>query len=635
MKIRKQMKSKPFRYATVGLGTLALFATMTSAYAGTKPGDWPSYGYDAGGGRHSPLTQITPENVGKLAVAWIYHMNPNHPARTARSSTTTPLVVDGRMYVGTPFGRVVALDPTSGRELWVYALADGDQPALRGLGYWPGDREHPPRLIFGTARGRIIALDAATGKPAENFGVGGVVDTKTPEVMNGFPEALYGYSAPPSIYKNLAIFGSRLQEAGTKGPAGDVRAWNVVTGELVWTFHSVPQPGQPGHETWEDGSWRNRTGVNMWNMSTVDQERGIAYLAFGAPTYDRYGADRKGANLFSDSVVAVDADTGKYIWHFQTVHHDIWDYDQPAPPTLLTVRRGEKEIPAVAALNKTGLLFLLNRVTGEPIYGVTEVPVPRATASGEVAWPTQPIPNKPGPLARMSFDISELANVSPEHTAACQALIDKDGGAIGSKMFEPLRADRPSIRFPGGAGGPVWGGGVFDPRLGYFIFNSNNIGYLEKIQQGPDGAWTHVGGRFWDSATRSPCQKPPWGELIAVNVNTGDVAWRSILGVSENLPSGKQNTGRPGTGGAILTASGLLFIGATDDRRFRAFETLTGKEVWSYTLDHAAHATPIAYEGRDKRQYVAVVATGGSVLRSPVGGDSLVAFALPTTRPDE
>lgn len=629
MHIDDPIKSRFFSRNLIRLGTLAMVVTTVSACVASTPVGWPSYGYSSDGGKHSPLTQITPDNVGQLEVAWTYHMDPNYPTRSVRASSTTPIVVDGHMYIGTPFGRVVALDPISGDELWVYDLPDGDQPALRGLSYWPGDEDHGPLLIFGTAGGNIIALDAATGNPATQFGNGGFVDTKTPEIMNGFPEARYSYSAPPTIYENLAIFGSRLQEAGAEGPAGDVRAWDVVTGELVWTFHSVPKPGEPGHETWKGDSWRNRSGVNMWNMSTVDQERGIAYLTFGAPTYDRYGGDREGANLYSGSLVAVEAATGRYLWHFQTVHHDIWDYDLPSPPTLLTVKREGRDIPAVAAINKTGLLFLLDRVTGEPLYDVAEVPVPPATAPGEVAWPTQPVPTRPGPLIRMSFDLGELASITPEHTAACQAVIDNDGGAVGTVMFEPLRADRPSIRFPGGAGGPVWGGGAFDPRLGYFIFNSNNIGYVERIEQQADGEWRHIGGRFWDPVSHSPCQNPPWGELIAVDVNTGEVAWRSVLGITDQFPLGQQNTGRPGTGGPILTASGLLFIGATDDRRFRAFETATGREMWSYELDYAAHATPITFTGVDGRQYVSVVATGGSVLGTPLGGDSVVTFALP------
>ncbi|MDB5455944.1 MAG: quinoprotein glucose dehydrogenase [Caulobacter sp.] len=595
-----------------------------------KAGDWSAYGHDAGGGRFSPLAQIRPENVTSLQVAWTYHMNPE-PEKKAGFvpfSTTTPLVVDGRMFLGTPYGRVVALDPTDGKELWAYGLADGDQPAFRGVGYWPGDAKHAPRLIVATQRGRIIALDAKTGAPSKGFGQGGVVDSKTPEIMNGFPNASYGYSAPPVIYKNLAILGSKVQEAPSKGPSGDARAWDVITGKLVWTFHSIPRPGEKFHETWDGDSWRQRSGVNLWNLPTVDAERGVAYLPFSSPAFDRYGGDHKGSNLFANSLVAVDAKTGKYLWHFQTVHHDIWDNDLHTPPTLLTVKKDGKTIPAIAVMNKTTLLFLLDRVTGKPIFGVTERPVPPSLVAGEEAWPTQPFPNKPGILTRMSFDLDEVADITPEHHAVCQALIDKDG-AVGAKMFQPLRDDRPAIRFPGATGGPEWGGGAFDPKRGLFIFNINQIGTMEKLVKGKNGEWNVISARFLDPKTKSPCHKPPWGELVAVDVNTGEVAWRSTLGVTDAFPPGKQDTGRPANAGPIVTAGGLTFMGGTDDHRFRAFDTGSGKELWTYSLDYSAHATPMSYLGKDGRQYVAIVATGGSYLNSPGGGDSLLVFALP------
>ena len=610
-----------------GLIAAALAVPLTAAKP-IAPGDWPSYGRDDTSGRYSPLTQITPANVTKLQLAWTYHMNPDATAKSIRFSTTTPLVVGGRMFLGAPYGRVVALDPASGKELWIYQMAGSDQPAFRGLGYWPGDARHQPRLIFGTLQGNIVALDAATGRPSVGFGTDGVVDTKTPDVMNGFSKALYSYSAPPAIYGDIAIFGSRVQEAPSKGPRGDARAWDIVTGKLLWTVHSIPRPGERFHDTWEGDSWQQRSGTNIWNMLTVDTERGIAYLPFGAPTHDRYGGDRKGANLFSSSLVAVDAKTGKYLWHFQTVHHDIWDYDLDTPPTLLTVRKGGKVIPAVAVMNKTAFLFLLDRVTGKPIYGVTERSVPPSSIASEQAWPTQPFPNKPGVITRMSFDMRELADITPEHTAACRAIVDKDN-MVGSTMFEPLRDDHFQIRFPGGAGGPEWGGGAFDPRLGLLIFGVNQIGYAEKLVRSADGEWSQIGGRFVDPKTRTPCQKPPYGELLAVDVNSGNVAWRSTIGVTDAFPEGKQNTGRPGNGGPILTASGLIFVGGTDDQRFRAFDTRTGKELWTYKLDYSAHATPMTYAGSDGRQYVATIATGGSYLGSPTGGDSLLVFALP------
>ncbi len=615
---------------------IGLMATcLCSALAAAAPGalsanDWASYGHDAGGGRFSPLTQITPDNVSKLGVAWTYHMNPAPQIKGSRvpTSTTTPLEVDGLLYLGTPYGRVVALDSATGKQVWAYELPGSDQPPFRGLGYWPGDGKMAPRIIFGSAQGKLIALDAKTGAPAKGFGDNGIVETKTPEIMNGLPGAYYGYSSPPDIYKNLAIIGSRVQEAPSKGASGDVRAWDVVTGKLVWTFHSIPRPSEKFHETWEDDGWKQRSGVNVWNMLTVDAQRGIAYLPFGAPTFDRYGGDHKGANLFSDSLVAVDASTGKYLWHFQVTHHDIWDYDLDTPPVLLDVKKDGKTIPAVAAMNKSALLFILNRVTGEPIFGVTETPVPPSPVAGETAWPTQPIPNKPPQLARNSFDLSEIADLTPEHRAVCQAMIDKDH-LTGSKRFEPIPADHGIIRFPGGEGGPEWAGGAFDPTLGLFIVNTNNFGYIEKLVKGSDGEWNMTSGRFVDPKTRLYCQAPPWGMLTAVNVNSGDIAWQVNLGISDLLPEGKKNTGRPSNGGPILTAGGVTFIGGTDDHRFRAFDSKTGKELWTYTLDYSAHATPITYQGKDKRQYVAIVATGGSYLASPAGGDSLVVFALP------
>jgi quinoprotein glucose dehydrogenase len=595
-----------------------------------QKGDWSAYGYDAGGGRFSPLTQITPANVGKLEVVWTYHMNPVPSQKLARVpfATTSPLVVDGRLFLGTPYGRVVALDSTTGKQLWAYDLPTGDQPPFRGLGYWPGDKAHTPRLIFGTLRGRMIALDTRTGAPSKGFGENGIIDTKTPEIMNGLPDAFYGYSAPPTIYKNLAITGSRVQESPSKGAAGDARAWDVITGKLAWSFRSIPRPGEKFHETWEDDGWKQLSGVNIWNMLTVDTARGIAYLPFGAPTFDRYGGNHKGANLFSNSLVAVDANTGKYLWHFQTVHHDIWDLDLHTTPVLLTVKKDGKSIPAVAAMNKTAMLFLLNRVTGEPIFGVTEKPVPPSSIASEKAWPTQPFPNKPEVLTRMSFDLSEVADNTPEHRAVCEGIIKK-GDLVGSKMFEPLRDDRTMVHFPGAAGGPEWGGGAFDPKQGLFIFNSNQVGYVERLVKRDDGEWHMTSARFVDPKTQTPCQVGPWGELIAVNVNTAEVAWRSRLGVTDYFPEGKRDTGRPSNGGPIVTASGVTFVGGTDDQRFRAFDSKTGKELWTYKLDYSAHATPITYQGKDGRQYVAIVATGGSYLNSPTGGDSLMVFALP------
>ena len=622
----------------LGLASLSLLG----AYA-ASPTDWPEYGNDPGGMRYSPLTQITPANVGKLKVAWTYGMNPQPVPGQPRgmvvgstaggrgrvpTSTATPIMVGGVMYLPTPFGRVVALNADSGKQIWAYALPGGDQPPFRGVSYWPGDARHAPRIIFGTIGGKLVALDAKTGEPSKGFGENGMVDLKTNAIMNGFDKAGYGITAPGSIYKNLIILGSRVQERPQLGPSGAVRAFDIITGKQAWSFSGIAQPGDQNHATWEDEGWKQRSGVNVWNLMTVDAQRGIAYLPFGAPTIDRYGGDHKGMNLYSSSLVAVNAATGKYLWHFQLTHHDIWDLDYHTPPTLITVRRNSRNIPAVAAINKGSFLFILDRVTGQPLYEVKETPVPPSTAPGEVAWPTQPIPVKPAQLSRGGFQMSDLMDVDPGARARCEAMIKESNVKTGT-LFEPITFDRPMIVFPSSEGGPEWGGGEFDPKLGYFIINTNSRGNIEQIIRRPDGAYDFTSRLFRDNQTNMNCNATPWGELAAINVNTGDIAWRVNLGVTDNAPPGKQDTGRVSNGGPILTASGLTFIAGTDDARFRAFDTRTGKELWTYKLDYSGHATPITYRGKNGKQYVVVIATGGSYLGSPAGGDSVMAFTLP------
>jgi quinoprotein glucose dehydrogenase len=613
---------------------IILLATFASPALCAAPGDWPTYGHDWGGMRYSPLAQITPANVSTLQVAWTYHMRPvvesgGTPVRVI-GSETTPLVVKGILYLGSPYGRIIALDDTTGKVIWSYIIPNNDRPSTRGIEYWPGSGKAAPEILFGTNSGKLMALNAQAGTPVETFGDKGVVNLRTPEVMKGFDRAALALTSPPIVYKNLVITGSMVQESPTLGPSGDVRAWDARTGKLVWTFYSIPQPGESGHYTWVGDSWQKRSGVNVWGLMTVDAKRGIAYLPFGAPTVDRYGGDREGTNLYSSALVAVDAASGKYLWHFQLVHHDIWDYDLDTPPMLLDVRRNGKTIPAVAAMNKSAFLFLLNRVTGKPIYEVTETSVPKSDVTGEEAWPTQPIPSKPAQLARGGFTQADVATVTPALNAYCENVIAMKK-VHDSVPFSPLTMDSPIARFPGSGGGPEWGGGAFDPKHGYYIVNTNDMGSIEQLAQRPDGSWGTTTGAdsfFMDPNTKMMCQQPPWGSLYAVNVNTGEIAWRTTLGVTDSLPEGQQNTGRPSVGGPIVTAGGLIFIGGTDDSRFRAFDVVTGKELWTYKLDYSAHATPITYRGENGKQYVAVVATGGTFLRSPAGGDSLVVFAL-------
>lgn len=644
--------------------------------------EWATYGHDAGGQRFSPLTQITPTNVGRLKIAWIYHMKPagylsapgglptmegrgpggivvgegdtpppvdrggrGQSASGFRPSGDTPLVRNGMMYITTPYGRVTAVDPVTGEELWAFKLPAGN-PTSKGLEFWGGDGKTPPQLVLGSSDGKLYSIDAKTGKPNLAFGDNGVVNLNTEAIMRGLP-GRNALGAPPTVYKNLVITGGTTQEVPPQGPAGDVRAWDMRTGKLVWTFHSIPQPGEKGNDTWATDSWKNRTGVNVWGFITVDEKRGIVYMPFGAPSVDQYGGDRAGDNLFGTSLVAADANTGKYLWHFQVVHHDIWDADMTGAPALIDVKRGGRTIPAVVAMNKGAMVFLLDRVTGKPIYGAEERPVPASEVPLERAAKTQPFPIKPAPLARMTFSKDDVATVTPELEAACRQLIE--GIQIGGPYLPP-GYNRLRVQFPGNHGGVNWGGTSFDPQTGYLIANVNNLGQLSGLKdhdpkkgpatamgQGnrvdPAGPYEGVpgGGRFsikGPTPQQLPCQQPPWGELVAVNVNTGDIAWRVPLGVTDSLPEGKRNTGRPGNGGTISTAGGLVFVGATDDARFRAFDAKTGRELWTVKLPGAAEATPMTYQGRDGKQYVVITATGGGFFNNPVTSDSVIAYAL-------
>jgi quinoprotein glucose dehydrogenase len=370
---------------------------------------------------------------------------------------------------------------------------------------------------------------------------------------------------------------------------------------------------------------------------SIDEKRGIVYMPLGAPAYDRYGGDRAGDNLFSSSVVAADAKTGKYLWHFQVVHHDIWDIDLQSAPLLFEARVRGKKIPAVAIVAKNALLFMLNRVTGKPIHPIEERPVPPSDVPGEVASSTQPFPITP-PLARTSFSIeNDIADLTPDLKAWCENWIRSNNMAEGG-LYHPLKLDRPTITFPGTEGGANWGGAAFDPRSGYIFVNTNDFGQVTTLTKSDEPIPYQpgkVGGRFQQPGTGLMCQRPPWGRLSAVDSATGNIVWQSVLGITDSLPEGLQNTGRHGTGGAIVTAGGLLFIGSTDDARFRAFEARTGKEVWTVKMEASAHATPISYRGADGRQYVAITSTGGSYHNSPLTSDALTAFALPTERKEE
>jgi quinoprotein glucose dehydrogenase len=590
------------------------FAVLLLCAAGLHAAnEWPVYGHDAGGTKYSPLAQINRKNVNRLDRAWTYHTG-----EQGRQFESTPIVVGGVLYFSTQQQRIVALDAETGKEIWKYDPKVRGSREHRGVAYWPGAPGFGPRIVFGTGDGRLIALDAKTGKPLLS------VDLK----------AGLAITSPPAIYKNLAILGGSTPEGPSKGPSGDPRAYDIRTGELVWRFHTVPQPGEPGNETWGPDGWKDRAGPSLWSGITVDTERGLVFFPTGNAADSFYGADRPGPNLYANCVVALDASTGKLRWYFQFVHHDIFDYDTPAPPALIEVTRNGRRIPAVAQITKMGLLFILDRLTGKPIFGVEERPVPPSDVPGESAWPTQPFPVKPPPLARTAMTREEVSKRTPEAEAYCTALFDK---LTGAKLYTPY-GTKTTLVFPGAMGGGNWGGVSFDPRLGFVFVNTSNmgaIGHLVPAAPGAPEAYRNESGyaRFLDQ-DHYPCQQPPWGELTAVNANTGDIAWKVPLGSFPDVEAqGLKNAGTPNVGGTMVTAGGLVFVAATNDSMFRAFDSRTGEMVWSARLDASGNATPVSWQGRTGKQYVAIVAGGPAHLRN-VGdttndsGDSLIAFAL-------
>ncbi len=589
--------------------------------------DWPMYRGDLGGTGYSPLTQITPSNVTSLTRGWSYSLRtPPFPGTPGPgesrdpNSQATPIVVGDVMYFPT-VDRVVALDAATGEPIWWHSVVDG-APSRRGVSYWAGEEGTPPRIFF-TARRRLVALDAATGTPAAGFGQSGEIDMMVP------------YISVPLVYENIIVVGANTPR-GTIGGIGNARAFDARTGEKVWEFGSVPQPGSVGHDTWEGDSWQGRLGANAWPFYfTMDEQRGHVYLPLASPIPFAYGGDRAGANLFANSLVAVDIRTGEYVWHFQTIHHDLWDHDPPAGPVLFDVPRDGGTVAALGVTTKSGYLYILDRDTGEPIFGVEERPVAQSDVPGEETFPTQPIPVSPPALARVSYEPMDLVtaeDTSPEHAAACRDLVESMGELYNAGAFTPwvYRADgtsrRTTLLFPGLVGGPNWGGASFDPNSGFvFVFSQDlgSLGWVEEAEEGSLFPYQRGGPRpsSFDvpiGDARWPCQKPPWGRLSAVDGSTGEVVWQQPLGITEGLPAGRQNTGRPGRAAAIVTASGLLFIAATDDSRFRALDATTGRELWVSTLDRRGNANPMTYLGSDGNQYVALAAT-----------DAVVTYRLP------
>jgi quinoprotein glucose dehydrogenase len=621
---------------SLGLSAVAAFALIAGADARTAlaDGDWATINRDLASTRYSPLTQINRSNVSSLAVAWSYPMK--------SYGTTVPLVIGGTMYF--PAGnRVVALDADSGKEVWTYTLAKDPAatgPAAtfstRGLGYWPGDGKTPARLLI-MASTKMVALDAASGTPSKGFGTDGVIDVGN------------GYGGTPTISGDVAVIGAATLE-NPVGVPGNPRAFDVRTGKKLWEFQTVPLPGQLGHDTWLGDGWKGRSGTNMWGFSApVDEKTGTIYIPLGSPSPNYWGGSRPGGNLFGNTVLALDVKTGKYKWHFQTVHHDLWDSDQPTAGPLIDLTVKGKKQPAVFAVNKTALFFELNRNDGKPLFPVEERPVPKGDVPGEYYSPTQPFPTQTPALSRNAMtkaDIVTAADTTPEHAAACQAMWDKAGGYINNGPYTPFYfhkegdAPRSTVQLPGGTGGVNWGGPAADPTTGWVFVNSQStslVGWTEKVEgtksysfdatvpgdydrasvdgKGPFFSFSApISGKYDDKGKpvgpQAPCYKGPWGRLMAIDANTGAIKWAVPLGLVEGLPEDKQLQGNSGSAGPTVTAGGLVFVGATNDKRFRAFDSTTGKQLWEAKLGNSANANPMSYRGRSGKQYVAINAGG-------------------------
>lgn len=667
--------------------------------------EWPAYGGGPEGNRYSSLAQINRSNVGQLQVAWEYDCG------EGRGGTQTqPIVVDGTLYAVTPRHNVVALDAATGKQLWKFEHSVPTTGANRGLVYWASGDE---RRIFAAARHFVYALDARTGKPIPGFGVEGRIDLRDGLGRDPAKQSI-ALTTPGILYKDLLIVGGRTSE-GLPATPGDVRAFDVRTGKMRWAFHTIPRPGEFGYATWPKIAWKVYGSANNWAGMALDRTRGIVFAPTGSAASDFYGADRLGDNLFANSLLALDANTGKRIWHFQAVKHDIWDRDFPAPPCLVRVRRSGKWVDAVAQTAKSGHVYVFERASGKPLFPIEFRKYPPSDVPGEVAALTQPLPTKPLPFARQTVTEEMLTNRSPE---AHKWAVEKFRSFHGGKTFVPFRVGQETIIFPGFDGGAEWGGPAYDPETGLLYVNANEMVWTSSLARNETartarqlymrncanchsdnlkGAPPQLPsllkmGPKWDLAAVSkitrdgagrmpgfpnlspaevkavseyvlsgeskeidpdepaaitldyrftgyhkfldpegyPAVAPPWGTLNAIDLNTGEFAWKIPLGEYPELAEkGMKDTGSENYGGPVVTAGGLLFIAATNyDRKFRAFDKSTGKLLWSTTLPASCNATPAVYQVGG-RQFIVVCAEGSKGRPNDPKAGKFVAFALP------
>lgn len=640
----------------LALGTLVM--VVTHAAGAQSASEWSAYGRDAGGQRFSPLTQIDRSNVSRLTVAWTFRtgeMDQSHATRLE----TTPLMIDGTLFLSTPFGQAIALDPATGRERWRYdARADrhagwGDF-ATRGVSTWvdptvPAGRLCHRRIFLPTIEARIIALDAATGKPCAGFAAGGTLDLRRPLRNEPYAKAEYELTSPPAVINGLVVTGSAVADNNrTNAASGEVRAFDARTGALRWTWDPVPRDStDPQWDSWR-GSMAHTTGAaNAWSVIAADPARDLVFVPTGSASPDYFGGERLGDNRYANSIVALRASTGKVVWHFQTVHHDIWDYDNASPPLLTTITHDGRRVDVVLQATKTGQLFVLDRETGKPVFPVEERPVPASTVPGERASPTQPFNTVIPALSPQRLALDSIWSAGDADRNACL------------EQIRPLRNDGPftppslegSLVLPSNVGGAHWGGVAVDASRQIAVVPVNRLAAMVQLipldrfdtasaretESRLDDQYTRMHGtpyvmrrRLLRSPLGAPCAPSPWGSLVAIDLQTGAKKWdvplgdpaafTPALGALPNRPAGLPNLGGP-----IVTAGGVAFIGASFDHFLRAFDIESGRELWRGPLPAGARATPMTYE-IGGRQFVAI-AVGGSDEWG--AGDYIVAFALP------
>ncbi len=656
---------KLLRAATICVVALACVNTpkalaQTSHRSQGSGGDWPYYGHDAGGMRYSPLNQINRENVTTLKVAWTFHVGDISDGSGGKKRSgleTTPILVDGTLYLTTAFNRVIALDPETGKQRWAYdpmidiAQSYGDGLINRGVATWldaSGARGKPcRRTIFeATLDARLIALDAATGEPCREFGYRGQISLR--DVARYIPGE-YHMTSPPAVIDDIVVVGSAIDDnARVDMSSGVVRAFDARTGKLRWKWEPLP-PNQAESAAQDSSAastkiWRTGAG-NAWTAMVVDQERDLVFVPTGSASPDYYGGMRAGDDKWADSIVALQAKTGEMAWGFQLVHHDLWDYDSASPPLLATVQHDGKDVPVVIQGNKTGFLYALNRDTGVPVFPVEERPVPQTDVPGEVTSPTQPFPSAPPAVSPQKLTADDAWGITPEDREYCRERIKSlrnDG------LFTPPSVNG-SLSIPGNVGGMNWSGYAYDPQHSLLVVNTNNLPSKMRVipadkfwdavdANAEDGEYTRQQGApygmfrtlIFAKAHHLPCAPPPWGTLTAVDMNSGTIRWQVPLGsIAPSKPIVPM--GAPSLGGPIVTAGGLVFIAGTlIDPEIRAFDVETGKEIWKVELPTSGGATPMTYQTRPNgKQYLVIAAGGHAKITEEKQSDEIVAYTLP------